>query len=101
MAGPTSCAWATCALRGSPRKTTPKAFVKHAAASPPIKASAVTTASAGIATEIPAEAPASSAPRKIRNSLTKPFSGGSPEMAMAPHRKYTPVDGMRLRSPPR
>ena len=36
----------------------------------------------------------------MRNSLTKPFSGGSPEIAAAPTRKVAPVTGMRLSSPP-
>ena len=36
----------------------------------------------------------------MNHSLTKPFSGGSPEMAMAPIRKYKAVEGIRRIRPP-
>ena len=47
MAGPASWACAAWSLRGSPRKTMPKALVKQAAASPPMSASAPIATSAG------------------------------------------------------
>jgi hypothetical protein len=86
--------------RGRPRKVTPKAFTKQAAARPPVRAS--------IAADNTTRRPvgpwnrlaAPSRAWKVSHSLTNPLSGGRPEMAMAPSRNSPAVHGMRRASPP-
>ncbi len=61
--GPDSRASAAVFERGSPRKTMPKALVKQAAASPPIRASPATAPISGTATSAPMEIAPRSEPR--------------------------------------
>ena len=43
----------------------------------------------------------SSMPKYMRNSLVKPFSGGSAQMASVPTRNRMAVTGMLLATPPK
>ena len=100
IAGPFSFTFSAAGVRGSPWKTTPTTFVKQARARPPI------TARLTMARRLSTKAVLFSAtpwnpPRYIKNSLTNPLKGGSPEMAREPMRKVTPVIFMLFKSPPR
>ena len=95
-----SCADAAASLRGSARNGMPNAFTKHAAASAAVNASrepAIGNISRVRLSVVPK--PARSA-WYVSHSLTKPFSGGRPEMATAPIRKKNAVAGMRRIRPP-
>ena len=78
----------------------PKAFVKHAAASPLIRASDPTTAAAETESWTSVRGNPLNAPRKINNSLTKPFKGGRPLMAAAATRKLIAGQGHSFQQAP-
>ena len=79
----------------------PKAFTKHAAARPAVRASMPTASTMPTATSGRGLAMPGRSDWKSSHSLTKPLSGGSPAMASAPTRKSGAVHGMLRTSPPR
>ena len=86
----TSCACAATDVRGRPRKVTPKALTKQAAASAAESASMAPTAGTMILRPQEGSAGLSRIAWKVSHSETKPLSGGSAEMAMQPVRKAKP-----------
>ena len=94
-------ACAATGVRGRPRKATPKALTKQAAASAADSASMAPTAGTMILRPQDGSAGLSRIAWKVSHSETKPLSGGSAEMAMQPARKAKAVTGMRWMRPPR
>ena len=96
----TSRASAARGVRGIARNVIPKAFTKHAAASPLVSASIPTA----MAMMRPSSGRGSCGPPrsawKTSHSETNPLSGGNPEIAAAPTRKQKAVRGIPLMSPP-
>ena len=88
-------------MRGRPRKVTPNALTKQAAASAADNASITPTA--GTISLMPQDG--TSGLRRIAwkmsHSETKPLSGGSAEIAMHPARNVKAVSGMPRMRPPR
>jgi hypothetical protein len=69
--------------RGRPRKVTPKALTKQAAASPPVSASMEAAKAAASPEAPPSRTPPRSSAWNVSHSETKPLSGGRPEIAAA------------------
>ena len=87
----TSRACAATVLRGRPRKLTPNAFTKHAAASAADNASSAPSAGMAIFSPHCGRFGCSRMAWKVSHSETKPFSGGSAEIAAQPTRKQNAV----------
>ena len=90
LQAPASRAAAAAGVRGSPRKKMPNALVKHAAARPADQREGCHDDSRRRGCRRGPPDAALKAPRKTRNSLTNPFSGGRPQMATAPTRNAAP-----------
>jgi len=97
---PQSCARAAASDRGPPRNTTPQTFTKHASAKAPVTPNKIAAGMAAHA-EVPRPSVASTSPRNTSHSLTKPLSGGSPQMATAPSANNPAVHGIGRHKPPR
>src|SRR5216683_600802 len=93
--GSASPAFATTGDRGRPRKVTPKALTKHAAASAADNASTAPTEGTRIFRPHCGSAGLKRMAWKVSHSETKPLSGGSAEMAAQPTRKAKLAHGMR------
>src|SRR5262245_48556873 len=81
-------------LRGRPRKVTPKALTKQAAARAAERASNAPTAGTRNFRLHDGSSGLNRIAWKVSHSDTKPFSGGSAEMATQPTRKVKAVSGM-------
>ena len=92
---------AAAALRGRPRKVTPNALTKQAAASAAESASSAPTAGTRNFNPHDGSCGLSRMAWKVSHSETKPLSGGSAEIAAQPTRNAKAVCGMRWISPPR
>ena len=79
----------------------PNALTKHAAASAADSASSAPSAGIAIFRPHCGRSGCSRIAWKVSHSETKPFSGGSAEIAMQPTRKANAVFGMRWIRPPR
>ena len=88
-------------VRGRPRKVTPKALTKQAAASAADSASSAPTAGTRNFRPHCGSCGLSRIAWKVSHSETKPLSGGSAEIAAQPTRKAKAVCGMRWIRPPR
>ena len=96
-----SCACSAAGVRGRPRKVTPNALTKQAAASAADRASMAPAAGTISFKAHEGSAGLSRMAWKVSHSETKPLSGGSAEIAMHPVRNANAVSGMRWMSPPR
>ena len=98
-----SVSWAlvAAAVRARPRKVTPKALTKQAAASAADNASSAPTPGTRNFNPQDGSCGLSRMAWNISHSETKPLSGGSAEMAAQPTRNATAVCGMRWMRPPR
>ena len=96
-----SCAFAAAGVRGRPRKLTPKALTKQAAASAADSASSAPTAGTRNFRPQAGNCGLSRIAWKVSHSDTNPLSGGSAEMATQPTRNTKAVCGTRWISPPR
>ena len=84
-------ACAAAGVRGRPRKVTPKALTKQAAASAADSASSAPTAGTRIFSPHCGRSGLSRIAWKVSHSETKPLSGGSAEIATQPTRKAKAV----------
>ena len=96
----TSSAFSAAGLRGRPRKVTPNALTKHAAAKAAAKASSAPTAGTIIFRAHCGSSGLCNTAWKISHSETKPLNGGSAEIATQPTRKTKLVSGIRWMRPP-
>ena len=96
----TSCAVAAMVVRGRPRKLTPNALTKQAAASAADNASIAPTAGTISLTPHDGTSGLKRIAWKVSHSETKPLSGGNAEIAMHPARNVKAVSGMRWMRPP-
>jgi hypothetical protein len=88
-------------VRDRPRKVTPKALTKQAAASAAERAKSAPTAGTANFSPHCGKSGLSRIAWKVSHSETKPLSGGSAEIATQPTRKQNAVCGMRWIKPPR
>src|SRR5260370_33329398 len=91
----TSCAASAAELRARPRKVTPNALTKHAAANAAARASRAPTAGTIIFRAHCGNSGLCNMAWKISHSETKPLNGGSADIATQPTRTAKLVDGMR------
>ena len=96
-----SCAAAAAGVRGRPRKLTPNALTKHAAANAADSASSAPTAGTRNFNPHDGNCGLSRMAWNVSHSDTKPLSGGSAEIATQPMRNKKAVCGIRWTSPPR
>src|SRR5262245_31951835 len=92
--GSVSCGLAAAQLRGEHKKVMPKAFTKQAAAKAAESASSAPTAGTRNFRLHDGSSGLNRIAWKVSHSETKPFSGGSAEMATQPTRKVKAVSGM-------
>jgi len=91
----TSAAFTAASERGRPRKVTPKALTKQAAARAAESASSPPTAGTSILRPHCGKSGLCRIAWNVSHSETKPLSGGSAEIATQPARKAKLVSGMR------